>query len=372
MPPPSAGDAHAPRPVGVDDSGARVLEIGGDSWFKRAYPKQTSLLWTGWRNRPGDLDCEDATPLAMARAFAGIRERRYDLVVVHPSHYAPFSQRNGFRAFFQSPWRPWSALTRVYGTAYFRLPGFSPPPGLGPPLVVIDAADIPAVGKPTIALMDKAKFVFKRELPIDRWRVLAGVAHPFLPGLQMRLSAKWGRRMDKLRPVNLPLRHWDEANALHSFPKKEIDLFFAGSIEANSTLRRDGIAEIARLADAGVSVDYSERALPPKEFLARMARAWLTWSPEGIGWQCYRHFESLMTYTVPVINAPTVIRATPLVEGVHAIYYTPENGGLTQAIRKALADKPRLKAMAEEGHRFAEANATMKACCDYVLRTALA
>jgi hypothetical protein len=114
-------------------------------------------------------------------------------------------------------------------------------------------------------------------------------------------------------------------------------------------------------------VDCLQPGLPPREYFARMSRAWLAWSPEGLGWQTYRHAEAGLCLTVPVMNQPTIVRATPLEEGVHGFYYPPEPGGLSRAIAHALADKAKLRRMAEAAREHSLANFTVKACCDYIL-----
>ena len=80
--------------------------------------------------------------------------------------------------------------------------------------------------------------------------------------------------------------------------------------------------------------------------MQRMAAAWLVWSPEGIGWECYRHHESAFAGAVPVINEPPVLRALPYEGETECFYYQAEGDGLEQTIIRALKDKDRLRAMA--------------------------
>ena len=82
-----------------------------------------------------------------------------------------------------------------------------------------------------------------------------------------------------------------------------------------------------------------------------MARAWLTWSPEGLGWECFRHYEAPFAFSVPIINSPTIIRYRPLIDGIHAFYYCPdEPNALAEKVKTALGDKKRLREMAERAH----------------------
>jgi glycosyltransferase involved in cell wall biosynthesis len=344
----------------------RILEIGDNFLFKATYPNQTTLIWAGGRSPPKPWVDAPATPGTMLQVLRDIRAGRYDIVVAYPPLYTPLHPRYWGRAFFRRPWSPWSALTRCWGTSYLRL-GECPVP-----LAIVELEDCSSMGAPMAALLERATLAFKRELPTDRWRLLSGVAHPHLPTLRIRRSAKWARRLAKIRPLNLPVFGDSGRFPTNGFPEKSVDVFFAGGVAENSTLRKEGLVELEKLRDHGVSVDRPEGRLPFAEFCERMSRAWLTWSPEGLGWQCFRHAEAGLCYSVPVINYPTVVRATPLEEGVHAFYYPPESGGLTQTILRALADKEQLQRMACAAQAFSAANFTVKACCDYVLSTAFA
>ena len=343
----------------------RILEIGDNSLFKRTYPDQTTLIWGGGHSPPSSLTEATATPEIMLRVLRDVHMRRYDIVVAYPPLYSPVHPRYWGRSIFRRPWRPWSALTRCFGTSYLRFTEFPAP------LVIVDLGDSAPIGSPTAALLDNAKFAFKRELPTDRWRLLSGVAHPHLPTQRIRRSPKWARRIAKFRPINLPAFLWKNEFASDVFPEKTFDVFFAGSVAGNSTLRADGRAELDRLRGLGVTIDCADQQLSDREFFARMSRAWLAWSPEGLGWQCYRHAEAGLCQSVPIMNYPTILRATPLEEGVHAFYYPPEPGGLTRTIVRALADKERLKRMAASARAHCAAHFTVKACCDYILSTTL-
>ena len=107
------------------------------------------------------------------------------------------------------------------------------------------------------------------------------------------------------------------------------------------------------------------------EFYRRAARAWLVWSPEGLGWDCFRHYEALACGSVPVINQPTIECHRPLLAGEHAFYYDTNPGRLTQTIRNALADKARLRAMARAGQAYVMAHHTQEAIARYVVETTL-
>ena len=100
-------------------------------------------------------------------------------------------------------------------------------------------------------------------------------------------------------------------------------------------------------------MDVPERRLDRREFYQRCASARLVWSPEGYGWDCFRHYEAAACGSVPLINYPSIQRYRPLQDGTHCLYYAPEPGGLSHAILGALQDKAKLAAMAENARDHA-------------------
>jgi hypothetical protein len=193
-----------------------------------------------------------------------------------------------------------------------------------------------------------------------------------LPTLRIRRDPRWQRRLAKLRPVSLQAGLLDlESSDADIFSGKTSDVFFAGAIEGNSTVRSHGLGQLRKLADRGFKIDIATERLAHGEFCRRMSRAWLAWSPSGLGWDCYRHYEAPQCLAVPVINYPTIARYRPLEDGVHAVYYAPEGDGLICAIESALADKDKLRRMAVAGRAHVRRNHVGPAFCERVLRLAL-
>jgi hypothetical protein len=201
--------------------------------------------------------------------------------------------------------------------------------------------------------------------------VLYGGVHPHLPTLRYRHSEKWLRRMDALQPISLPQFRYAESRRTAPFPEKTHDIFFSGAVRGNSTVRSAGLPELERLKALGYRIDQPSERLPYDAFLERMSRSWLAWSPEGMGWDCNRHYEAGIAQSVPVMNHPTIIRHAPLLEGVHGVYYDVEPGGLERAVVSALADKDRLKRMAEAAREHVFKHHIRRAYCERILRAAL-
>jgi hypothetical protein len=375
----------------MDHASARILEIGDHDYFKEQYPERTTLLWTGSRpsrnlRRDAYADCSVGRFLAETRAA---RDGAYDVVVAYATNQSPWHPRYWLRSLARSPLDPVTALTRVFGV---WLLGFR---ALGVPLVILDMQDGFTINRSNHRLMDRAKLYFKRELPVDHWHVFHGTAHPSLPTLRIRSRARWLSRLAKLRPISVGLwvlsspEGWRRITRKESavltedpdaaaplavdriFEAKTADIFFSGSVERSSTLRPAGLEQLRALAKRGFVVDLPAERLPKDEYYRRMSQAWLTWSPEGLGWDCYRHYEACQCLSVPVINYPTIIRHRPLDEGRHAVYYAPEGEGLMRAVEAALADKAKLKRMAVAARDHVLRRHSPAAFCDRVLRAAL-
>ncbi len=350
----------------MDLSAIHILEIGDHHHFKQTFSDRTHLLWTG-RRRPRSLaphDYADCTPRAFARAMRELAAGKFDVVVAYAGQRSAWHPRYWLRAMFDSS--PLTAATRVLGVTWLRHVH------LRAPMVVLDMHDIPTIHPSNFFLLDRARAYFKRELPVDHWQSFYGTAHANLPTLRIRRNPRWQARIAKLRPISLQAGLLDlDGPDADVFSAKASDVFFAGAIADNSTVRSAGLLQLRKLADRGFRIDLATERLSHADYCRRMSRAWLAWSPSGLGWDCYRHYEAPQCLAVPVINYPTVARYRPLLDGVHAIYYAPEGDGLSCAIEAVLADKERLKRIAMAGRAHVRANHAGVAFCERVLRVAL-
>ncbi|MCB1745224.1 MAG: glycosyltransferase family 1 protein [Gammaproteobacteria bacterium] len=154
--------------------------------------------------------------------------------------------------------------------------------------------------------------------------------------------------------------------------EKTVDLFFCGKVEAGSEVPRRGVAELRTLQSEGYRIEVCDRRLPMSAFLQRTADAWLAWSPEGLGWDCMRHYEIAGCGTVQLVNYPSIHRHRPFLDGQHCILYGVEPGGLAGAVRRALADKPRLRQMGLAARAHVIENHTHRRMCSYIAQTCLA
>jgi hypothetical protein len=241
---------------------------------------------------------------------------------------------------------------------------------LSAPLVVVDHEDLPVVSRDNLFLLDRAALWFKRELPADRWRVFLKTAHANLPTPRFRLDPRRLAWVEKLRPISLGLPTEGAALLPIAPAEKRADVFFAGRITGSSSLRPRGMAELFAMAAQGLALDVADTSLPRDEFYRRCAGAWLVWSPEGLGWDCFRHYEAAACGSVPLIGHPPIERHAPLIAGEHALYYDIEAGGLTRAVTAALADKAALARIAAAGQAHVMTRHAPAALARYVVETA--
>ncbi|MBI3436794.1 MAG: glycosyltransferase family 1 protein [Proteobacteria bacterium] len=352
----------------MDASSLRIVEIGDKPFFKRAYPDQTAFFSTSFAGNDADVVAGGRRfSLRTAAALHGLLgDPATSLIICHPTFFSPWHWRWLSRVFFDRRLTQGRfPLVRAFGPQMLRMRARAP-------IAIVDQEDIPVINQNNFFLLDRSTLYFKRELPVDRWRVFLKTGHPNLPTPRFRRLPHYDKAIAKLRPLSmgLPLWHWHLLPA--HFAEKTTDVFFAGRVLDSSFVRQRGLSEILALRDRNIIVDIPDRALSPQEFYARCARAWLTWSPEGFGWECFRHYEAPACGSVPVINLPGIERHRPLCDGSHAFFYCVEPGGLTRTIVAALADKERLRAMAGAARDHVLAHHTPTALAAHVVEETLA
>jgi len=326
-----------------------IIEIGEKPFVSTSLPDETLYFSTrAAHDRPKGGKVLESL-FALWRALG---DPAVSLIVVQPTYYAPWSWRHLLRSVFSRHiFSGRMPLLRVYGPQLLRWRGRAP-------IVVLDHEDLPLINRNNLYLLDRCRLWFKRELPVDAWRVFLKTAHPNLPTARFRLEAANRARIDKLRPISIGFPLGVDPPTFAEPPPKTADVFFAGRIDGSSSLREQEFAELMSLRAEGVRVDVPEGRLSREDFYRRCAGAWLVWSPEGYGWDCFRHYEALACGSAPVINLPTIQRWQPLLEGEHALFYEPRPGELARTIRAALADKARLTTIARCGREHVLAHLT--------------
>lgn len=323
----------------------RILELGDRTLFKLVMPEATTLYWSGPRLE--QIPLSDYTPLT-GRAFRAICSDlavgRYNLVVCHPPEKSIWREIRRGRKDARHLW-----MHRLL----HRLPG-----ARRPPLVVVDSSDPAVIPAHNMALLARATLYFKRELALDPERLLPS-----------RSSACWRpilkQHVHKLQPFALGIPRWNIDRLPPAPVPKTSDVFFAG--QRHTLLRRAELPQLMALAERGFVLDLPTHRLPPAEFYQRCAAAWLVWSPEGAGWDCFRHYEAAACRSVPVMNQPTIRCRAPLRDGEHGFYYQPAGRRLTETLLRGLADKARLLRMGEAGRAYVLEHHTHAAACADIL-----
>jgi len=341
----------------------RVLEIGRYPLFVRSLRgEEAHFFSTDPRVDRRSLSRQGIETLGLLQLLALLRSGTLDLVICEPAEYSPLHWRTWTRMIFnpqtlRGRLRPWLLL----GLQLLRLKGSTP-------LAVVDRSDQAYVNRAAFFLMDRADAYFKRELPPDGWRLFTFTGTRGQPTARFRRSRRFQRRLAKVRP--LPLGAMLEPAEYPLSETKDIDVFFAGGVDGYP-VRERGLEELRQLAAEGYRIDIPAGRLPREEFLARCARALITWSPEGLGWECFRHSEAAMCGSVPLMNRPTIVEHAAFREGEHCLHHGAEAGELAATVRAALQDRPRLLAMGRAARLHACTYRTQPAITGYVIETVL-
>jgi hypothetical protein len=313
----------------------KILEIARTGYFRGLFPGDvTRFDLTTYEN----LSSEGVRGLAaLARA---IRLEGYDLIICEPNYRSPWHPATLARTLFsRRALQGKISLTRPFGAQLLRRSNI-------PPIAVVDIEDNATVSRCDRYLLDACRLYFKRELPVDGWRLFANTLTPKLPSPRYRSKPANVARFAKLRPISLGIPPQVDAMLPMAPRAKTADLFFSGTAHGLPARQR-ALAELDELRAAGVAVDVPDRRLDPPEFYARCAAARMVLSPQGYGWDCFRHYESAACGSVPVMNYPQVLQHRPMQDGINCLYYPPEPGGLAATVLRALQDKDRLAVMAE-------------------------
>jgi hypothetical protein len=313
----------------------KILEIARAGYFRGLFSGDVSVFDLAQHENLSSPGLSGLRSLHRAIVSGG-----FDLIVCEPNYRAPWHPAALNRVLFsRRAFAGKASLSRPFGLQLLRQRAI-------PPIAVIDLEDGPSINRCDRYLLDACRLYFKRELPVDTWRVFANTMTPRLPTLRFRTKPANVARAAKIRTVSLGIPPDLDALLPIRSQAKNVDVFFVGNVRGLPERER-GMAELERLRAAGVVVDVPDHRLDRPEFYDRCARARMVWSPEGYGWDCFRHYEAAACGSVPVINYPSIQRYQPLENDNHCLYYPPETGGLSATILSALQDKAKLAVMGE-------------------------
>ena len=322
----------------------RILEIGRTSCFSQLYPQHTTWVRTGAPLAHGNT--EPSARVGVLTVLSLLRELRrggFGLVIlpavdIRYGHDARFGKRLLRRVL--ALLAKSDAVGRM-ASAWLHLDRAA--------VAIVDYSDDVRVSYETCALVPRFRAYFKREL---------------YPNQSLRRGERYEQFNGRVHAVTLPLP--DETAPIPSDAEKTTDVFFSGGL--HGPVREQGIAELHQLAREGYAVDVSAGALSYAEYLQRMSVSRIVWSPEGFGWDCYRHYEAAFCGAVPLINTPRDARALPFEDRVHCLYYDPQPGVLSVAVKRALQDPPALRQIAAAARELVLTKHTRRAIAEYIER----
>jgi hypothetical protein len=321
----------------------RLLELGEYPCLSAYAPAVSDFYNPSKLVRPGHRRLDWAACLDLRRKLrAGV----YDLVVYHlagkvtaPWHRARHPLSN-FAHLASSAFNFHRAAWHIFHRALRET---------AVPLVVVDRQDSPRITLTETGWLDRCKFWFMRELPPNHLNLVLHMDGRCGDITNIARRDIVRRNLSKIEPFGIGFDPLHFRAISEPAPEEKIhDVFYIGRNHV-STVRERGIRELHALREAGRRILIPKERLSKEEFFRACSRAWLVWSPEGQGWNCFRHYDALMSWSVPLINWPTIEQFQPLRHGEHCLYYAPEPGGLTRAIAEALRDRPRLVKISAQG-----------------------
>jgi Glycosyl transferases group 1 len=335
-----------------------IVEIGYVGFFKRIMPERTIFLAV--ECSPDEHVVADYVlqQIDAETLTAQLAERSVRAVILRIHHHPGAAYEQLFRFFVArhaEKWRPFGRNSSLSFKKHL-------------PLALLDFEDESFVHPSVAQLFPIATRIYKRELPVDRWRLLQLTPSTARDEASHRNDAQTERDLGKISPLPLGLPLDERRHFIPTIAAtKRSDIFFAGQIAANSWLRRSANYELDQLRKSGVVVDAPLDRLDPITLYRRCSEAWLTWSPQGYGWDCFRHYEASVCRSVPIINYPIIERYNGLRDGEHCIFYDPRPGALTEAVIRSLENKSRLKEMGEAARQHVLKNHTPEATADRIL-----
>ena len=318
-----------------------ILEINHLDFIKEAFPAETERIDTNFVLRTGQ------GTLAKIRAVAG-QFARLCKACLRPAPDLVFCRCLGRFIYRRNLSPPINVLRLLMGW-FIKLCVWAQV-ARGARLAVIDQLDELTIDARDMFLLRRCSYYFKRELPQNTWNVFLRVQPPHGEFNDLTFHPAYRLHLHKFAPVSLgitaeKIRRIEEVTGRMADEEKTIDVFYAGPVH-HSTVRVAGLPWMHELQRRGYTVEVYEESLPFEDFVAKMRRSWLVWSPEGQGWDCYRHYEVCVAGSVPLINQAGTRRHQPLRPGRHCVQYAVEGDDLCRQAESALANRNALRDMA--------------------------
>jgi len=317
-----------------------VLIVGQDNLFVDLPDCCVDHVCTGRSITPG------MTPPAVSAGLANVGGKilrgRYDLIVLPAVDFRWSHDASCRKRWLRSVMSALARLAPVSAIFNRTLARRSTQ------IIVLDRYDSHEVLLDYLQCVKSARYCFKTNLLAeDSGRT---VRFGKFPGCRLRFLPYWLATEKYSLPV-----------AQH----KDIDVFFAGDV--NSPERQFSLAALRQLENEGFTIHFAPQRLAFTEYLAVMSRSWLTLSPQGLGYNGFRHYESMLVGSIPLINRPTPAIVHDFAHGRNSFLYSIESRDIQQVARAALRDKPQLSRIVAGLRQFVIENHSIEAVGRYVL-----
>lgn len=293
--------------------------------------------------------------------LADVRRNAYDLVILGNTFFPAFNPRKNWLR------NAANFTKKIFAHPNLLVGGFFHRVKTATPFVGLDMEDVPIVDNSRFPVLGRSVCYFKRELPQNPCNAFLYTTSKTQCNGNVLNQPFFRASLGKLRPISIGVD--DETGrrlAKYEAPKKT-DVFFAGDC-TNRINRQRGLQQLEALQREGYAIDIVRERLPREEFLRRCAQAHLVWSPEGYGWDCFRHYEVALVGSVPLMQVPTIFRHAPLLDEVHGIYYGVEENHLAARVRQVLQNRGRLVEMGRAARQHVLAHHTLDALGRYVIQ----
>ncbi|TLD70888.1 hypothetical protein FEM03_11325 [Phragmitibacter flavus] len=176
------------------------------------------------------------------------------------------------------------------------------------------------------------------------WKVNPATANASYRGKPVQFLPLW---------VFEPPSGWSTVN----WEDRDIDLFFASSI--NAPPRERGLQFIKNLAQSHpeLRLHIADKPLSADAFHEHMSRSRMVLSTEGVGFHCFRHYQTMLHEAVPLVNHNDQVQ-TNLIDGENSLRYHENQNDFNRVVLSALQDLPRLATVARQARLFAQQHHT--------------
>lgn len=340
----------------------KVLELGNYPWAALIRPHHTDFIFCGSKKHDTLVNL---TPKLAWELRQRLRKGYYQ-ILIWSLYYPKSTFWPEHRSRISNAWIfARSALRQFQDIGRELIPWLLKDTGV--PLVVVDRKDEPPLITPgEFPLLKLCKAYFHRECPIQPYASFYGTSRRFGDSANIKRSRWLPQLFEKIYPISLGCNSIPDFTPSH---EKKTDVFFAGAVE-HSEARIRGLDVLKRLEKEGYAIDTPGYLHDRREFLKRASEAYLVLSPQGLGWDCYRHYEAGYVGSVPVMNYPTIRRYAPLEDRTHAFYYGIEGDHLYRVLKQALSDKPKLISMGKNARAHVLKYHTWERLWGYVMQSA--